>query len=249
MGARIVPVRVDDEGLVIEDLPPGVGVICVCPSHQFPLGVTMSRRRREALVAYARAHNAVIVEDDYDGEFRYGEPLSALHSPDTADLVFYVGTFSKCMFPALRLGYVAAPLWAMPSLVSAKNGTDWHSPSPLQMGTGAFIAAGHLRRHVRRLRNIYAERREVLTSILSRDFPEFLVLPSFYGLHVTALARSRLNLEAMTTRLAGQRIMLHSLERYFCGPASVEGLVLGYGAAEIGAIRRGLAALRRALSG
>jgi GntR family transcriptional regulator/MocR family aminotransferase len=209
----------------------------------------MSRQRRAALVAYARRHNAVIVEDDYDGEFRYGEPLSALHSPDTADLVFYVGTFSKCMFPALRLGYVAAPPWAMPSLVSAKNCTDWHSPIPLQMGTGAFMAAGHLRRHVRRLRNIYAERREVLASILSRDFREFLVLPSFYGLHVTAIARSKLNLEAVTKRLAAQRIMLHSLERYFCGPASVEGLVLGYGAADVHDINRGLGALRKALSG
>ena len=248
-GARIVPVRVDEEGLVVEDLPPGVGIICVCPSHQFPLGVTMSRRRREALVAYARRHDAVIVEDDYDGEFRYGEPLSALHSADTADLVFYVGTFSKCMFEALRLGYVAAPPWAMPSLVAAKNSTDWHSPSPLQMGTGGFIAAGHLRRHVRRMRSIYAERREALTSILNRDFQGLLVtLPSFYGLHVTALARAPLNLEAVTKRLATQQIMLHSLERYFCGPGSVEGLVLGYGAADIQQIRKGLGALRKALS-
>jgi GntR family transcriptional regulator/MocR family aminotransferase len=249
MGAQIVPVRVDEEGLVVADLPSGVGIICVCPSHQFPLGVTMSRRRRDALVAYARQHNTVIVEDDYDGEFRYGEPLSALHSPETADLVFYVGTFSKCMFQALRLGYVVAPPWAMPSLVSAKNGTDWHSSGPLQLGTGAFIAAGHLRRHVRQMRNIYAQRREVLASILSRDFPELLILPSFYGLHVTAIARCRLDLDAVTRRLAGEGVMLHSLQRYFCGPASLEGLVLGYGAADFQQIRLGLGALRRALSG
>lgn len=249
LGAQIVPVRVDAEGLVVEELPAGIGVICVAPSHQYPFGVTMSRRRREALVDYALRHQAVIVEDDYDGEFRYGEPLSALHSADTAHLVFYVGTFSKCMFPALRMGYVAAPPWAMPSLINAKSCADWQCSIPLQLGLGAFMAAGHLRRHVRRMRSLYAQRREVMVSILSRDFPELLVLPSFYGLHVTAIARSPLNLEAVIGQLAAQRFRLHSLDRYFCGPAGVEGLVLGYGMADIPQIRKGLAALRRVLPG
>jgi GntR family transcriptional regulator / MocR family aminotransferase len=120
-GARLAPVGVDDEGLIIEELPPEVGVICVCPSHQFPLGVTMSPRRRKALVEFARSHGAVIVEDDYDGEFRYdGSPLEALGTSDASDVVFYVGTFSKCMLSALRLGFIVAPEWATWRTMSAK---------------------------------------------------------------------------------------------------------------------------------
>jgi GntR family transcriptional regulator/MocR family aminotransferase len=112
-GAKLVPVGVDDEGLIVEQLPADVGAICLCPSHQFPLGVAMSMRRRQALVEFARSRGAVIVEDDYDGEFRYdGSPLAALRTPDAADVVFYVGTFSKCMLPTLRLGFVIAPAWA-----------------------------------------------------------------------------------------------------------------------------------------
>jgi GntR family transcriptional regulator/MocR family aminotransferase len=115
-GARIAPVNVDAEGLIVEDLPPDAGIVCVCPSHQFPLGVTLSAGRRKALLAWARHRGAVIVEDDYDGEFRFeGGALEALRSADAADVVFYVGTFSKCMLPALRIGFVAAPHWALRS--------------------------------------------------------------------------------------------------------------------------------------
>ena len=109
-GAVVVPVPVDEEGLIVEALPAGTQVICVTPSHQFPLGVAMSPARRQALLAYAREHDAVIVEDDYDGEFRYeGSPLEALKAADESDVVFYIGTFSKCMLPSLRLGFIVAP--------------------------------------------------------------------------------------------------------------------------------------------
>lgn len=119
--------------MIVERLPANVGVICVTPSHQFPLGVTMSKRRRRALVEFARSRDAVIVEDDYDGEFRFdGTPLEALRSSDFADVVFYVGTFSKCMLPGLRLGFVVAPDWAMSTLIAAKNSMDWHCPTPIQ---------------------------------------------------------------------------------------------------------------------
>jgi GntR family transcriptional regulator/MocR family aminotransferase len=118
-GARIMPAEVDEEGLVVDRLPAGLGVICVCPSHQFPLGVTMSKRRRAALVDFARRHGAVIVEDDYDGEFRLGDnPLQSLRAADAADVVFYVGTFSKCMLPSLRLGFIVVPDWVRRRTVS-----------------------------------------------------------------------------------------------------------------------------------
>src|ERR1700761_6786668 len=159
-GARLVPVGVDAEGLIIEQLPPDVGVICVTPSHQFPLGITMSMRRREALIEFARKRNAVIIEDDYDGEFRYeGAPVPALRTGSAADVVFYVGTFSKCMLSALRLGFIVAPGCAIGTLTAAKNCLDWHCPTPVQNAVAAFIAEGHLTRHVRKMRGLYKERR------------------------------------------------------------------------------------------
>ena len=162
-GARLVPIGVDDEGLMVEQLPPDVAVICVCPSHQFPLGVTMSMRRRKALVEFARRRGAVIIEDDYDGEFRYdGSPLAALRIAEAADVVFYVGTFSKCMLSALRLGFIIAPAWAMRTLVAAKNCLDWHCSTPVQIGVAGFISEGHLTHHVRKMRAIYKKRRQLL---------------------------------------------------------------------------------------
>ena len=117
---------------------------------------------------------AVIVEDDYDGEFRYeGSPLEALRTPEAADVVFYVGTFSKCMLTALRLGFIVAPDWAMRTLVAAKNCLDWHCSTPVQMGVAGFIAEGHLTHHVRRMRDIYKQRRQLLLNAIEQDFSEW----------------------------------------------------------------------------
>src|SRR4029077_4163380 len=121
-GARIVPIQVDRDGIAVQRLPTDARVICVTPSHQFPLGTTMTTRRRTALLEFAQTHGAVIVEDDYDGEFRLGaRPLDALQTLDRTASVFYVGTFSKSLFPALRLGYVVAPAWAQGPLVSLRQ--------------------------------------------------------------------------------------------------------------------------------
>jgi GntR family transcriptional regulator/MocR family aminotransferase len=243
-----VPVPVDAEGLVIDALPASVQVICVCPSHQFPLGVSMSAQRRAALLDFARTHRAVIVEDDYDGEFRHdGAPLQALRSTASAEDVFYVGTFSKCMFPALRLGFVVAPQWAMPALITAKNCLDWHCPTLTQMAVAAYVAEGHLARHVRKLRDVYRQRRDLIREILRSDFQgELSPMPSHYGMHVAALSLSRRRLERVTAQLSGAGVHLHSLERYFFGAPTSEGLVFGYGAADLKAIEQGLKALRRA---
>jgi GntR family transcriptional regulator/MocR family aminotransferase len=249
-GARLVAVGVDDEGLMVERLPADVGVICLCPSHQFPLGVTMSARRRRALVEFARVHNAVIVEDDYDGEFRYdSDPLAALRTAEAADVVFYVGTFSKCMLPVLRLGFIVAPEWAMRTLVAAKNCLDWHCPTPLQMGVAAFIAEGHLSRHVRKMRELYRRRRERLLERLAADLGEWLApIPSAYGMHISADARMPLDLEQATQTLLQSNVKLHSFSRYFLGRESRTGLIFGFGSVDPGAIDRGLSALRKALA-
>ncbi len=248
-GAKLAPVGIDEEGLIVEQLPSDARVICVTPSHQFPLGVTMSLRRRQALIEFARARGAVIIEDDYDGEFRYaGSPLPALRTAAAADVVFYVGTFSKCMLSALRLGFIVAPSWAMSTLTAAKNCLDWHCPTPIQSAVAGFIAEGHLTRHVRKMRDIYKQRRELLLeSIQDKLSPWLLPIPSFYGMHIAALARSTLELEAVADDLLQQHVKIHTLSRYFIGPSTQAGFVFGYGTVDLPEIRRGVSALRKAL--
>jgi GntR family transcriptional regulator/MocR family aminotransferase len=248
-GARIAPVPVDDEGIVVNAIPDAARLICVCPSHQFPLGVTLSAERRRALVALARQRGAVIVEDDYDGEFRFdGGALEALRTADAADVVFYVGTFSKCMLPALRLGFVVAPAWAMPTLVAAKNCLDWHSSVPVQTSVAAFIAEGCLARHIRRMRDIYRRRRERLVEALRGELANWLEpIPSFYGMHIAATARPGVDLEAAATALARDNVRIHTLSRYYADEPGPAGLIFGYGVADLAEIETGVERVRKAL--
>ena len=248
-GATIVPIGVDDEGLIVDQLPTNTNIICVCPSHQFPIGVTMSAQRRADLVAFARANGAVIVEDDYDGEFRYeGSPLEALRTADAADIVFYVGTFSKCMLPSLRLGFIVAPPWAMRTLIAAKNCLDWHCPIPTQMGVSGFIAEGHLTRHVRKMRGVYDRRRRLIMSFLTDHLGEWLApIPPPYGMHIAALARDATDLEAVTTSLLASDVKIHTLDRYHLGSPRRRGIVLGYGVVDLPEIEHGLSLLHKAL--
>ncbi|MGA7537858.1 MAG: PLP-dependent aminotransferase family protein [Steroidobacteraceae bacterium] len=250
-GARLAPVRVDADGIVVEAIPPDADVICVSPSHQFPLGATLSPRRRVQLLSLARKRGALIVEDDYDGEFRFeGGALEALRTPEAAELVFYVGTFSKCMLPALRLGYLVAPAWAMPTLVAAKNCMDWHSPVPMQASVAGFIAEGHLERHVRRMREIYRRRRDALTAALTRELREWLEpVPSFYGMHVAAIARAGIDVEAAAAGAWVRGVRIHTLSRYFLGPPERSGMVFGYGATDLPQIAHGVQSLRDAFRG
>jgi GntR family transcriptional regulator/MocR family aminotransferase len=248
VGAVLHPTPVDAEGLIVESLPDGARIVCLCPSHQFPLGVSLSPARRRQLLAWARRRGAVIVEDDYDGEFRYaGSPLEALRVGGP-DIVFYVGTFSKCMLPSLRLGFLVAPEWARPTLVAAKNALDWHCPIPLQAAVAAFIAEGRLTRHVRRMRQVYRRRRDLLLERLTRDLhPWMEPIPSAYGMHLAALARPGVEVEAAAEALARRGVRLHSLERYHLGPPTHRGLVFGFGAADEAEIGRGLDLLHETL--
>jgi GntR family transcriptional regulator/MocR family aminotransferase len=244
-GAKVVPVGVDAEGLMVETLTEHVNVICVCPSHQFPLGVTMSKRRRRALIDYATRRGAVIIEDDYDGEFRFeGYSLEALRAAQHADVVFYIGTFSKCMLPALRLGFIVAPKWAMTALIAAKNCLDWHSPTLIQTAVARFITDGHLQRHVRRMRKTYAGRRQVLLAGLVSGLGKWLrPIPSFYGMHVAAVVQAPVDLEDIARRAQGKGVMIHTLSRYYLGPETQRGFVFGYGAVDPAEIKYGLSVL------
>jgi len=248
-GARLVPVPVDEEGLIVEKIPADVKVICLSPSHHFPLGMTTSVRRRKALVAFARANGAVIVEDDYDGEFRYaGGAMEALRTAEAADVVFYVGTFSKCMLPSFRMGFLVAPDWAIRTLVAAKNCMDWHCATPVQIGIAGFIGEGHLARHVRKMRQVYRQRRQVLLQSLKEQLGKWLEpLPSFYGTHVSALARGDLDCDVLTASLEKKNIKIHSLSRYFLGRKTMRGLVFGYGAVDVDQIVEGVKTVKKAI--
>jgi GntR family transcriptional regulator/MocR family aminotransferase len=249
-GAKIVPIEVDAEGLRVDALGNHVNIICICPSHHFPLGLTMSKQRRLDLIQYARDHDAIIIEDDYDGEFRFeGHSLEALRMPHHSDVVFYVGTFSKCMLPALRLGFIVAPDWAIPSLIAAKNCLDWHCATLLQSAVAQFITEGHLLRHVRRMRKIYTGRRQLLLGSLRSDFGRWLQpIPSFYGMHVTASACAPLDLEGIAKIAQSKGVMIHTLSRYFLGPETQFGFVFGYGITDLPEIKYGLSILSRLLT-
>lgn len=249
-GAKVVPVGVDAEGLMVEALPDDVNIICVCPSHQFPLGLTMSKRRRRALIEYASRRGAVIIEDDYDGEFRFeGYSLEALRTAQHADVVFYIGTFSKCMLPSLRLGFIVAPKWARAALIAAKNCLDWHSPTLIQSAVAKFITDGHLRRHVRRMRKTYAERRQMLLTGLLGGLGKWLrPIPSFYGMHIAAVAAAPLDLEGVARRAQGKGVMIHTLSRYYVGAEKQAGLVFGYGVTDPTDIKYGLSMLAQLLT-
>ena len=248
-GARIVGVPVDTEGLIVERIPANATVICVTPSHQFPLGCALSARRRAALLELAHARGAVVVEDDYDSEFRFGgRPLDALQTLDRTESVFYVGTFSKSLFPALRLGFAVAPGWAQQALGEAKRCADSHCSPITQEALAAFIAEGHLARHVRRMRRIYAARREVLLQGLRTQLgPWFEPVPSAAGLHLTALAKTPLDIAAVVERARAQEVSVHTVERYRIGRARHSGLVFGYGVLESDSIVAALARLRGVL--
>ncbi|MEP6873737.1 MAG: PLP-dependent aminotransferase family protein [Burkholderiales bacterium] len=243
-GARIARVPVDDEGLIVEKLPRDARVICVTPSHQFPLGCVLSPRRRAALLAHAERCRAVIVEDDYDAEFRYeGRTLDALQTLDRRGSVFYVGTFSKSLFPALRLGFVVAPPWAMLPLVVAKERADWHCNLLAQETLAAFISEGHLARHVRKMHRLYAERRAVLLDRLDHEFGPWLQpVVGSAGLHLAARASVGLDVQELVKRARHAGIGVYPIADYGVGTQVARGLLFGYGA--ISAERIGVALTR-----
>ncbi|MBX5462985.1 MAG: PLP-dependent aminotransferase family protein [Steroidobacteraceae bacterium] len=246
-GAKLAPVPVDSEGIVVERIPHGARIVCVTPSHQFPMGCVMSARRRAALLDFARRRRAVVIEDDYDGEFSHtGRPLDALKTLDTAHCVFYVGTFSKCLFPALRLGFVVVPAWAREAVIAAKQRSDWHGALLSQDALAVFMAEGHLARHVRKMRSVYRERRDVLLHAL-RQLPGVDVLPAEAGLHVTTLLPRRLNAARIAAAAANDGIRIYSLEWCSISKKRPNGLLWGLGQIATPRVEAGVQRLSRML--
>jgi GntR family transcriptional regulator/MocR family aminotransferase len=249
LGARVVGVPVDAEGLVVDALPGNARLIYVTPSHQYPLGVPMSLPRRRALLNRADEINAAIVEDDYDSEFRFsGRPMEPLHTLDTTGRVIYVGSFSKTMLPSLRLGFVVTPRSLSAAVHRAKFVTDWHTNLLVQAALARFIDEGDFARHVRKVGGVYRERHATLLEILERDFRLCLEgIPSAAGMHVAArsVGASVEEISEVARRAQREEVAVHRLSQFAIDAQPEAGLVLGYGAIATEDIGEGLRRLRR----
>jgi len=248
MGLRVVNVPVDKEGIVVSALPHRARAVYVTPSHQFPLAVAMTLRRRLALLAWAERNHAAIIEDDYDSEFRFGgRPLDPLQSIDAKGHVIYVGSFSKTMLPTLRLGFLIAPPSLKKALLSAKFVSDWHTSGLAQSALARFMEEGSFARHVRKMTGVYREREAMITDIVSRDFGEHLeLLPSEAGLHVAAFARTATvdQINTVIVRAAVRRVAVQNFSTSMTRSGARTGLMLGYGAIPARRIKEGLRLLR-----
>lgn len=249
-GAKLVNVPVDPEGLVVNRIPPDAKIIYVTPSHQFPLGMVLSRRRRAELLEFAAAHDAVIVEDDYDSEFRFsGRPLDALQTMDRHQRVFYLGTFSKSLLPGVRLGFVVAPAWAVDTLVAAKHRADWHTDLIAQEALASFIAEGHLLRHVRRMRRVYASRRSLLLSTLEKQFDPWLrAIPSEAGLRVAAMAAPGIGASRLANAAKALDVGIYAVNSTVQPSLAESRVLFGFGRTDEADIGKALTRLRRLLA-
>lgn len=250
-GAVLVPVPVDDQGLRVDRVPNDVKVICVTPSHQSPTGAVMSAARRAELLMRARTLGAVVVEDDYDGEFLFdAHPQDALQTLDCDERVFYVGTFSKSLFPSLRKGFLVAPAWAREALIDIKRSSDFHSDGLTQAALAAFIAEGHLARHIRRMRPIYAQRRQAMARGIEQHLGQWLqVLPGNAGLHLSAGIHKGSSTAAVLQAALDHLPGTLPLSAYAIVKARTQGLCIGYGCVEVDQIARAIRGMGRALNG
>ncbi|UBM23569.1 PLP-dependent aminotransferase family protein [Pseudomonas sp. p1(2021b)] len=251
LGARVQAVPVDDEGMCVEQIADGTRLIYVTPSHQFPLGMPMSERRRTALLARAAELGALIIEDDYDCEFRYQGPASdALQRLDRHGLVAYVGTFSKTLLAELRLGYAVLPPSVLRAACAAKHLTDWHSPPLQQWALARFISEGHLNKHIRRCHEVYSARRERILARLGGDLAPWLTaVPANAGFHLSALAKPGVDVELLVTLARKVEVGLYSLAPFFSEAPVRPGLLFGFGAIELLDIDPALDRVRDTLQG
>jgi GntR family transcriptional regulator/MocR family aminotransferase len=249
VGARLTPVRVDEEGLDVEQGIRRAGdarLAYITPSHQFPLGGTLSAARRMALTEWAGRQGAWIVEDDYDSEYRFGgRPLAALQGADPHGRVIYSGSFSKVMFPALRLGYLILPRDLVPAFSVIREASDTFPATLQQSVMTEFIGEGHFARHLRRTRQIYRERYAALVAAVREMLPSRVEMAgSETGMHLTLLLPEGLDDVALTRRAAAAGISVRPLSICYLKPPKRGGLILGYGGATPAQIRAGVRVLK-----
>ncbi|HEX6797098.1 MAG TPA: PLP-dependent aminotransferase family protein [Ktedonobacterales bacterium] len=242
-GARLLGVPVDSGGLRVDALPPSPAahLAVVTPSHQYPTGVTLALERRVALLDWARRVGAVVVEDDYDGDLRLeGQPLEALRGLDDRDEVIYLGTFSKALYPAMRLGYAVLPRWLVEPVARARAASDRHPTWRDALAVARFIEAGELDRHLARVRRIYRARRDALVEALRGELGDVLAIgPAEAGIHLLAGLPGGTDDVALAETALDAGITLSPLSPHY-QRAARPGLLLGFGAMAEERLRAGV---------
>ncbi len=250
LGFQVVGVRVDEQGLVVDDLPATAKLVYVSPSHQFPLGVVLSHARRLALLRWASRHDAVIFEDDYDSQFRYAtRPLEPLQRLDVDGRVVYLGTFSKVLSPSLRLGFAIAPRGIIPAVAALRACIDWCSPWPSQEALTRFIEDGYLDRHIVASTRRYRQRRDRVMSRLRHAPSAIHPLSASAGLHIAVLvdADDGPDDSALRAATAAEDLVVGSLRRCFRSGSAPGGLLLGFGSIADDTLNDNMDALDRVL--
>ncbi|HUB17468.1 MAG TPA: PLP-dependent aminotransferase family protein [Acidobacteriaceae bacterium] len=248
-GARLRPVPVDRDGLDPARLPEDARMVFVTPSHQFPTGAILSLDRRLALLRWARRRNAVIVEDDYDGEFHYdGRPLESLQGLDREGRIIYIGTFSRTVFPALRIGYLIAPASLVPAFTAAKWLSDLHSATLEQQTLAEFIRGGMYERHLRRLRRRNTARRAALLEAIGKYLGDRVeVTGEGAGAQVVLWPRKRVSEEAIVAEAAKKGVGIYGIAHCYVRKPSRPGFLLGYARLTEREIREGIRLLGEVL--
>lgn len=232
-GARLIPVPVDADGMDVEAgirLAEDARFAVVTPSHQSPMGVSLSLPRRQALLQWAARHNSWIIEDDYDSEYRYqGHPLPALKSIDTQGRVLYTGTFSKVLAPGLRLSYLVVPDELVPRLTPIADIMHTHCPYLFQATVAAFIKEGHFARHLKKMRSLYASRRRLLIKALENRLGDVItVVARPGGMHLLLRLADGLDDRTIATNAKNLGVPVHPLSSFYQGTAAENGLLLGF---------------------
>lgn len=252
-GCDLVAVPVDQNGI---DVSAGIRACArakaayVTPSHQFPLGVTMSVSRRLQLLHWAKRAGSWIIEDDYDSEYRYeSKPIASLQGLDRSSRVIYIGTFSKTLFPALRLGYIVIPSDLVDRFAAVRRALDIFPPYLSQDVLADFINLGHYARHIRRTRQLYAERRDVLVQNIQAEFGDQLeVLGAQAGMHLTVTLPRGVRDNEISERAAESKLWLWPLSSAYARKATLQGFILGFGGVTVDEIPQAVRRLRCVLT-
>ena len=253
-GAKLLPISVDSEGLMVEELKQykneSIKLVYVTPSHQFPTGAILSLPRRLELLAWARQTGALIIEDDYDSEYRYGDrPIPALQGLDESDSVLYIGTFSKVLFPSLRIGYLVLPKSLASLFARAKWLNDRHLPLLEQYVLTDFIEEGHLERHIRKMRSHYDQCRQILVQALKEHFGERVkILGEKAGIHLMVKLQTPLSDEEIVQRAAMKGVGMLSASPQYLGEGGVGEFIFGYSELTEAQIKEGVFRLAEALN-
>jgi GntR family transcriptional regulator / MocR family aminotransferase len=251
LGARVAGVPVDEQGLIVDQLPAAARIVYLTPSHQYPLGAVLSMARRRELLGWAARHDAAIIEDDYDSEFRHVDrPLEPIHRLDDGGRVIYVGSFSKVLSPQLRLGFAVVPPSLAGPVAALRQLIDWHPPIMAQAALAGLLEDGTIDRHLRRAGRIYTQRYQIVRAALAGPLSPWLSpLPAQAGLHLTALLGGPGGEEEEVLAAAAARgIAATGLSRYFHARPARPGLVIGFGAIDAAGLPAALHELGDALS-